>query len=321
MTTSGPKLDRNLLRAFLQDCFKSDITNLRNVKYKVPTEVWSFKVENKRYFIKISYTNKSFFQEQWALNKTSSIGVHVPKVVLFDDFNKDISHPLIILEEITGTSLIRTNNLSISEEESIIFDAGIDLAKINSIKTKDFGWCSLEKSIKNKIVTGYDSSSLIGINIAVNESLPYLLGHNILNDDIVNKLSEYFRSKEVNYDIDQGHLTHGDFNGYHIFVKDDVYSGIIDFGGVMSMDPYWDIAYFSVFNNIHLTNKLIDGWKSYIRKEVDEINIEPDYIQDRINFYSLLICVSKTAWIMENYHHKDHMFLDCLYKMIKEKLS
>ena len=213
--------------------------------------------------------------------------VKVPEVVYFEHYNQPLQRSVMVTTEIRGQHIGYC-----SEEKdlrNILIEAGRDLAVINSIRVKGFGWikrdCSEVTQLEAELPT-YRAFVLEHL-----EDDLVILGQHVLSRKEVVEIREIIGRFDGLLEGEQAWLAHGDFDATHIYQENGRYSGIIDFGEIRGTDAFYDLGHFRVHDGETLHSLvfpyLIEGYK-------EVASLPPDFEQ-RVYLSSLLVAVRTLA--------------------------
>ncbi len=304
------KITKTDIDNLLQTYLKRKVYEIEQVKSQPPNEVWRFKTDVRYYYIKISLDHIPFYTEKWVIEHLAEKNVRVPRPVIYDDSEITFQYPFFVITAIDGQPF-STLSLAKSEQAFIITRAGKDLARMHHIHTRGFGWCSNELSRKYRIVCGYDDDLQTVLHNALHEHLPLLCNANIITNSEAEWIKTYIASHPSVHSLKQGRLVHGDYDLLHIFAAKYGYSGMIDFGNKMSMDPVWDIANFHMLHP-GLSEYLIKGW----REEIDIDLSDPKLFHEKIDVFSLIIAIVKSSWLIHHNFQKAKPYITYLQRYI-----
>lgn len=128
----------------------------------------------------------------------------------------------------------------------------------------------------------------------------------ILSEQQKDTLKTYWNNVAPEINLYKGMLVHGDFAMSAIFVNDDHYEGLIDFGDAFIGDPLMDLAYFR-FKEINKPyglqtyNLLLEGY-------LISIDIDRMYIEKVVNLYMICWAVMRV--------HIDHLGREIIDKFL-----
>jgi aminoglycoside phosphotransferase (APT) family kinase protein len=241
-----------------------------------------------------------FQPEVWALGQVHEAGATVPQVIAWSDSCTDFPVPYIILTEIPGDPLINTiSQLSLESREEILYQAGKDIAKVNAIPVKGFGYCNDARTVNNDMLTGNDDDWRAEVNRALERGLPYFFGKEYLSMEEADEIRQVMKEHCDDFAISQAFLAHADFDLSHIYQQNGSYTGIIDFGDKRCFDPVYDLAHFCMFYEEH-SEPLIRGWKDHVRKNNLHPEIDLENLAQRIAFYVVVISLNNGKWDLEH---------------------
>ncbi len=194
----------------------------------------------------------------------------VPQILLSKDNCEDINNrSYMIVSEIHGNSLFNTlGEISESQIKEILFNAGKDLTKINDVPVSKFGPII---DVENKSFIGL-SNDYKEINItSATLAIKYLVERGAMTVKTSEKILNILEKNKKIFEIQLSWLNHGDFDLSHIYQKDGVYSGLIDFGDIRGGSKYQDLAHYKIFSNVYF-DSLLEGYMSVFLPENDYRN-------------------------------------------------
>ncbi|MCR4326450.1 MAG: aminoglycoside phosphotransferase family protein [Candidatus Roizmanbacteria bacterium] len=186
--------------------------------------------------------DKNFKQEQWAINQCKNMGLPVPAVLYITEIReKDNYLAFCIQEKLHGELLergtITMSSMDQSHLKKIIIKAGITLAQIHSVKTKQFGYIDGEG--RGEYTTYIE---LLGEDSKHKEQFITLCKDSNVPEKIMRRafdlIDNYLKTKPVISPV----LNHNDFGPKHIMFIDETITGILDFGEVSSHSYVNDLA-------------------------------------------------------------------------------
>ena len=281
-------IDINKVKEILIDTpFKK--YEVENITEGVSTDVFKL-IYKDTYYLKILPQEDSLLAITLANNLLLDLGVRVAKIEYTSENNSTIDNRSFYIEkEIKGKSIKGDHTLSKQQEEQILFEAGKDLAKINSIKVLGVGW--IEGVKDNKLYSHgktYDDFILRNMDSMLNQ----LSENNILSSNQKKKIKDYIiNNQNIINTNNTSFLAHGDFSINHIYSKNGKYSGIIDFGDIRGTSKYHDLGHFYTFSNSYF-NSLEKGYSS-------EYKLSNNYMEI-VEVEAVIFAVSKLWWISEN---------------------
>lgn len=236
-------------------------------------EVYEIVLSNKKHVIlRISKGGyPGFLQEKWAIDRCKGLGVPVPEIIFIKYINKFVSSEIEIkgekksmclMEKIDGEPLERGTidfgKLDLELQKRIIRQAGEILSKIHSISTKGFGWIIGAGKAEYKT-----SNGLIQNLLDKQEQLEEIAKEEGIDRTDIKKALRIIQSFREPYSRVVPCLNHGDYSHKHFMVKEDRIVAILDWGGVRSDSPIYDIARWDYwFGDEIPTGWLKDGYSN-----------------------------------------------------------
>jgi aminoglycoside phosphotransferase (APT) family kinase protein len=217
------------------------------------------------------------------------LGCRVPEVLYYEARNEMAGRSLLLTSEIPGRPLAADDGPE-SVREAVRL-AGQDLARINSIQVAGFGWVRRDTpGVPATIEAERDTLARV---LEADYDRPVAA----LPDDAVPGVSgtalreAVLRAMQVVGESGESRLAHGDFDTSHIFVDENGYSGIIDFGEIRGMPALYDLGHHRMHDSERLPYStlgwLIDGYR--------EVNGLPADAMSHVAAWSLLIACRALA--------------------------
>lgn len=254
------KTDDEIIDNVVKKAMGQTVLNKNRIIEGEANEVYDITLSNNsRVIARISPKSEGrFLQEQIAIEKCRNADVPVPKIfyvgILPDTDNKQI----ILEEKLEGDSLSSIKK-SLSEDElkRIAVKSGEILAKIHSISIEKYGWLD-----KNGNGTYENQTDYILLKTEKKKDLYLSIAKKITLNPKTILGSLYILRKYLDlYKNAKSVLLHNDYGPKHIFVKDNIITGIIDFENAGGGDPLMDIARYDYFYSQKIpTELLIEGY-------------------------------------------------------------
>ncbi len=212
-----------------------------------------------------------FQQEIWSINQAKKVGVPAPTIlkVKYVKVNGE-ERSMCLMEKMAGEPLERGGidfgELDPKLQRNLINQGGEILSRIHSIKTNGFGWIVKDQGqkansdylldeLEEKKAQLMATADAVGI-----ERTKFEQAFGVI---------ESFRGW---YSGIEPRLNHGDYGHKHFMMKNDQIVGILDWGGVRSDTPIYDIAMWDYwFGDFIPTEWLKEG---YTDKSLFEGNFE-----------------------------------------------
>lgn len=275
---------KKALQEFITDC------QIFPIEKGVSSFTYKLVTTKSNYYLTISKNkDESLLSRFNGLQLLKEKGCLVTKPFAFKDFSGDLDgHSFLITHEVNGNSI---ENLETPQLSKILRNAGRSLAISHSIKLNGFGYTT---SIDSK---GMPMGNLPNYYIHLAEKIRYednienkvnaLVEFNVISKKDASKLLMFIDRNRKLLDIKQGVLIHGDFSNEHIFADEKMnFTGIIDWDGMASGSPIYDLAQYSTYYPQNL-NSLLEGYFS--------ISGKIELFEERLFLERLLYCIGKTA--------------------------
>ena len=268
-------------------------TYTERVKEGVSTYVYRIHYANEIFYLRIlPEIDASFAPEVTVHQLLRAKQVKVPDVLYSEHMNEELGRSIMLTSEIKGKPL---GQCSIEwNQRAILQEAGRDLAIINSLPVRYFGWIRR------------DSQEITALEATLPTNRDFI--YEYLEHDLATLAKKVLTSNQVATirqlvqrfddwinDGTQAWLAHGDFDATHIYHDQGRYTGIIDFGEIRGTHSLYDLAHFRLHDGETLPNLvlpfLITGYR-------EVTPLPPDYEQ-RVSFFSLLIATRTLARALE----------------------
>jgi aminoglycoside phosphotransferase (APT) family kinase protein len=214
------------------------------------------------------------------------LGVRVPEVIYYEDLNEQLQRSVMITTAMPGRSVAEAGIGP--ETERILYEAGQDLARINSIPVKGFGWIKRDVGASGELRAEHPTFRGVVFDPydSLNEHLGFLEFY-LFRDRDITAIRELTERLEPELDATTSWLAHGDFDTTHIYQHDGEYAGIIDFGEIRGADRFYDLAHFRVHDEERLPERLLP-WLLEGYRSITEI---PGNLDERLALLGLIIAV------------------------------
>lgn len=254
----------------------------------VSTDVYRIFRGDEIFYLRILPEAGASFEPETRVHRIlAELGVRVPDVVYYEDSNELLQRSVMITTAIPGQSIADAGTGP--ETRQILYNAGRDLARVNSVPVAGFGWIKRDfrvaedhlmaerATFRDFIFDPYDS---------LNEYLGFLEFY-LFREREIAAIRRCVARLEPEFDATSSRLAHGDFDTTHIYQQDGQYTGIIDFGEIRGTDQWYDLAHFRVHDGERLPAGLLPWLLEGYRAEVEI----PDDIEERLALLGLIIAV------------------------------
>jgi len=234
-------------------------------------------------------------------------GIKVPRFVSWDDANATLGHSYMIVKAIPGLSLeaLKAKNRGEYDSclETVLEDAGEDIARTTHIPTSNYGWIKRDQKKARELIGEIDFyKDFLLDKISKKVKDLEAAGFETFTEDQL----ERYKMLVFKY-IPEGrpNLCHGDFDLSHIYVSNGKYSGIIDWGDIRSASNVYDIAHFTAFHPDE-AKFIMKGFQQIIRTDKD--------FDRKLVLTRLAICINKLWWTLKNNNRKfeNHKFREAI---------
>ena len=271
------------------------MSSIKRVKEGVSTYVYRIRSNNDVFYLRLlPEIDASFAPEVYIHQLLRAKGVKVPEVVYYEHYNEVLRQSLMLITEIKGTHL--GNCTSLEDQKAILREAGRDLALINSILVKHFGWMRRDCREITHLEAEFPTFRAF-INEHLESDLILLEQRQILKSSDVKDISSILVRYDAWLNEEQAWLAHGDFDVTHIYQQQGYYTGIIDFGEIRGGNLFYDLGHFRLHDGETLLNLVLP----YLVEGYKEVIALPSDYELRISFSSLLIAIRALAHVTKKY--------------------
>jgi aminoglycoside phosphotransferase len=244
------------------------------------TEVYRIRRSDKVFYLRIlPELDASFAPEVYVHMLLWARGLRVPEVVYFEYVHPALQRSVMITTEIPGHALgygARTPDV-----RPILHHAGQELARVNAVEVRGFGWVLRDKPVVDELQAEY-AIYAEWIQQHVAEPLAVLGQRQVLSPHDVDTVRLVMTEAMELFGREPAVLAHGDFDVTHIYQHDGQYTGMIDFGEIRGATLFYDLGHFQI-ENADLLPDLLAGYA--------EISPLPSDAMRRILVTSILIAV------------------------------
>ena len=282
-------MDMPAIEAVVSQIFPAHPVRIERMTEGVSTLVYRVIYQNEVFYLRILVENASFAPEVAVHTHLRQMQVGVPEVIYFEHYNELLQRSIMVTTEIKGRPISQSSFLSEDELQAILVEAGRDLAYINSIPVDGFGWVERDKPDTEHLRAQWPTHRAFVLEYW-DADLAFL-ARNVLHASEIIQLEQVLSRYNSQLDVEQGYLTHGDFDTNHIYQEDGRYTGIIDFGEIRGASCWYDLGHFHVRDGESLPYRGLSG---LIRGYEERISLPSSYEQT-LRFTSILINVRALA--------------------------
>jgi Ser/Thr protein kinase RdoA (MazF antagonist) len=192
------------------------------------------------------------------LEHLRALGLRVPQVVHVEPFDQALGRSVLITGEVAGEPLAGCRDQRAARR--IAHAAGRDLALLNSVDVRGFGWIRRQPPAWPLRATSLSYAAFVTSDLP--DPWPGPLGRLFTLAEL--KRLWALGDRESHRDLASATLAHGDFDTTAIFQLDGDYSGLIDFGEVRGTEPLFDLGHFHLWEHqrspLPLWEELVAGY-------------------------------------------------------------
>ncbi len=309
-------LDIRLIEQVITKIFlRSSQLAIERVAEGISTYVYRIDYTSEIFYLRVlPEAGASFASEVYAHQLLRDMQVKVPEVVHFEHCNELLQRSIMVVSEIKGRPI---NYCSAKhDQKSVLLEAGRDLAVINSVPVKHFGWIQRDSSEVTYLEAEHPSYRAF-LAEHLESDLATLKGQ-VLTKSQIMAIRQILNRFDSWLNEEQSWLAHGDFDVAHIYQDSGRYTGIIDFGEIRGANALYDLGHFKMHDGESLPAPvlpyLIEGYKQVA-------SLPSDY-QERITFTSLLIAIRALARAMSKHQDiRNHQGLRSITRDIRLLLA
>jgi aminoglycoside phosphotransferase (APT) family kinase protein len=234
----------------------------------------------------------SFAPEARAHRLLRERGVRVPEVVHWEHRDPLLDLSIMVTTETPGSHL---GHRAVDDATPrIVFEAGQQLALVNSVPVDGFGWVRRGPVDADQLAGEHATLRAFFLEY-LDADLSALERRQLLTARDVAAIRRLVEAHPSWLHAEQASLAHGDFDVTQIFQQDGQYTGIVDFGEIRGADRWYDLGHFRMHDGETLPvlalDWLLDGYRSVVPL--------PAGHRQRIAFASILVAVRALARALE----------------------
>jgi len=238
-------------------------------------------------------------------------GVLVPRILRWEREPPELDRSAVLTSRMPGRP-IEELTLGAGELATIFRAAGRDLARINAIPVRGYGWVDFVRGADRHLVAEHPTRAAWVVEYLV--ATDTVIASCVLDPTVHARLTDAMRAWAAIPEQPWSDLAHGDVDERtHIFVATCTYTGIIDFGEIRGTDPFYDLgqALLNAENQIRR-----DVFANVVRG-YQEVTALPDDWRERVRLQAVAIAVRALAIQFGRPPHDYRRFLtDRLYALL-----
>lgn len=275
-----PKISKKDLEKIITNNFNIPFDNLKEIPEGEIAKTYSFNIGESKYFIQFNQANMSggTKKELEYFDRLKALNIPMRIVVKRDAIN---GIHYAITEKVKGKRLQELSETEVKELLPYIFDALINISKMDIKNTTGYGWFSSGGN-------GWFSTWRDHINFVMEEEpdeLFYGKWYDLFETTFLNKKTYelyYQKMKELfKYLPEDRYFMHGNFSYSNILVHNKKISAIIDWQDSRYGDFLLDFTYFVFWVSDSFGNYIIESFKQYLELK----NMKTEFYYERIKCY------------------------------------
>jgi len=262
-----PYKDVAVVAQYVRSVFTEEsVSAVERVAEGVSTCVYRVRCANTTYYLRIlPEAGASFAPEAEVHRRLRAAGMCVPDVLHYEACQAAFQRSAMVTTALPGRALGYGRQPAGGPQ--ILRQAGRDLARINQVAVRGYGWVDRTAGHTTALQAEY-------------ATLPqWLMGHfgapiralgqcRDFSPRDVGLLQALLETACGLFQDESAVLAHGDFDATHIFYDQDTYSGVIDFGEIRGAHSLYDLGHFAIENSDRLPY-LIEGYNEITPLAVD----------------------------------------------------
>ena len=252
-------------------------------------------INDKKHVVRIhprGVKNGYYFVEKLAHDFARAEGVPTPKVLEIHIAKDEHDMDFMLVTVTPGITMDIFLQKDKIPETSLLFDAGVNMAKVHKVKVQGFGAFDNEIAQRRNALVGLHRSYRDFIHAGLDENLKRLVSFNILDDQKAKVMKNVFDVHSYE-PVDGPRLVHNDYADWNLLTDGAAITGVLDWDECHGGDPIADLACWSTFYNIERMEHFLKGYTSIA-------TLPKDY-ESRFHYYRLRYTISKMALRAKRY--------------------
>lgn len=274
------------LNELVNHVFPTSPLRVERVTEGISTYVYRIVFQRETFYLRVlPEEGASFAPEVAAHGLLRQLQVKVPEVIYFDHCYEPLRRSIMVTTEVKGIPINQPSELRQEELESIVIEAGRDLARINSVNVDGFGW--VKRDLPDTEHIRAERATNRAFMLEYWESDLTFLSKHVLDASEVATLERIRACYAYLLEGEQAYLAHGDFDTTHIFQENGRYSGILDFGEIRGTNHWYDLGHFHMRDGEYISYSHVP----MLVRGYSEVIVLPEDYEEAICFASILINV------------------------------
>jgi hypothetical protein len=276
------------IREVLKDKLDVSLESLIPINQGVSTTVFNVNPDGENLYFRIQPIKDYAYSPVVSAHKLAAEkGILLPEVLYSEDFSKHFEgRSFMIIKSLKGNNLEEDTEV----DKNVMFEAGKDLALLNTIPTDQFGWIERSQSTE-KLYSNFPTLK-DDLTNKLDERLDEYKKLGMLDNDQIKKINLLVGKLGKLIDF-QPTLAHTDISYAHIFVNKSGYSGIIDFDDIRGSHWMLDLAEAS-----HSLYRY-DDYKNFLEGYSSIFSISPDQMDYEFRLIRLFWFIEKGYWVID----------------------
>ena len=209
----------------------------------------------------------SFAPEAFVHAAARKHGLHVPEVLYYEHNNALLQRSVMLTTAITGRAIGHVDRPP--QAPQIVRQAGRELAMLNSIPVRGFGWIKRDQAYVDELRAECDSYAA-GLLPDMEPALATLTQLDLVSAYEARAVRLAIDEADALFGSEPAYLAHGDFDGTHIYHQDEHYTGMIDFGEIRGANQLYDLGHFQIAD-AELLPDLLEGYADGVALPADHM--------------------------------------------------
>jgi aminoglycoside phosphotransferase (APT) family kinase protein len=209
----------------------------------------------------------SFAPELYVHDLLHRRGLHVPGAIYFAHCNALLQRSILLTTEIPGRAIGYGPRPPAVRQ--MVRQAGRELAIVNSVLVRGFGWIKRDQTRVDQLSAECDSYAA-WLLPDLEAALAALTHGALLSMRDAQAVRLALDEAAALFGGQPAYLAHGDFDVTHIYHQDGRYTGMIDFGEIRGANQLYDVGHFQI-ENADLLPDLLEGYADVVALPADHM--------------------------------------------------
>jgi len=256
--------------------------------------------------------NGYFHAEAEAAHMAKEAGLPSYETIAVHDFETKNDFAFQVIEKLPGTVIERWIENHPEDEEKLLIQIGMNLAKLHQINVNGFGPFDNEKAKSGELV-GLHGTFTEAIRAGLPFNLDVLTKKGLITKEQSVAIDKLFSEDNQLLKLPQAVLVHNDFPDWNLLTDGEKVTGILDWDECVAGDPISDIACWSTFFKPERLNKFLEGYWQVANK--------PEDFQEKFELLRLRYTISKMTLRLRRQSWEPSEFIANLIEVGKKHLD